>query len=134
MIILKTKMVYFFLFSSIAGLEQEMFTLIKGLDNGYMMMGLAGSLNHCPFAGRDYYDTLEIGKCDPTNAYQSWTFRRVEGTIDSYQIVHLVSGRCLRVPDSPHDGAWVRSGDCDINDPMQTWRVCGLDNDCTFTI
>lgn len=116
---------------SIAGLEQEMFTLVKGIDNGYMMMGLAGSINHCPFAGKHYYDTLEIRKCDPLNAFQSWTFRRIEGTIDSYQIIHLVSGRCLRVP-SPHDGAWVRVGDCDIDDQMQKWRVCDLRNDCIF--
>lgn len=94
-------------------------------------MGNAGSLDKCMAAERNYNDLVMIHTCNPNKEDQSWYFRRAHHLRDTYQVVHMSTGRCVRAPGD-HDGAWIRVGDCDLSDERQFWQVCGLDGSCDF--
>jgi len=108
-----------------------MFVTATSNSGGHLILGMVGSADKCLFSGKEYYDPLYTRKCDPDDPSQSWVMRRIPGTRDQYQMVHMHTGHCLRAPGQ-HDGAWIRSGDCELSDPQQAWRFCTLRGDCIY--
>jgi len=108
-----------------------MYMLVKSNGGGYLIMGKAGSVDHCVSAGSKYYDLVVSRRCDPFDENQSWTILLAPGKSDEFQLVHKATGRCIRAP-GVQDGAWVRVGDCELGDSHQLWHICGLNGLCDF--